>query len=157
MLLDSISHATITGGIAANIEKPEGLQFDNGQRPADVYVPNWHDNSLCVDVSVVSPFCSTYRRLAAQDDSGTHLAQRAQDKRQKYQALMLRHGLTLLPFIVDVFGKLHTDAHNFLHKLAHMVYSTTGFTTAKALLKHYKTQILFKIVRSVGAQIIAVG
>lgn len=70
---DVIHSFANSGGVTATVEKTN-LIDGTDQRPADVYLANWHQRRTCIDVSVFNPMAASNRNAAA-ENSG-HLQQR---------------------------------------------------------------------------------
>jgi hypothetical protein len=81
----------------------------------DLFVTT-HEGAFMLDVSVVHPLAEWALRRGA--DSSKAMAVRARIKRRKYGVAAKEKGATMVPFVVDVYGRLSAHAITFLRQLA---------------------------------------
>ena len=86
-------------------------------RPADLLLPSWNGaRSLCVDVTVVSPWTPD-----GEGNSAGALEQAAARKVAKYRDACQRTGMDFLPLAVTHFGTLGEEASQFLGRVMRSV------------------------------------
>ena len=97
-----------------------------GNKPADVYIPNWIEGKdAALDVTVVSPLQATLIHKAAEE--GGHALKHAYERkfRQVGQECEAQ-GLKFCPLPVETLGGWHPKAITLLSKLAHQLARQTG-------------------------------
>ena len=86
-------------------------------RPADLLLPSWNGaRSLCVDVTVVSPWTPD-----GEGNSAGALEQAAARKVAKYRDACQRTGMDFIPLAVTHFGTLGEEASQFLGRVMRSV------------------------------------
>jgi hypothetical protein len=83
----------------------------------DLYITT-HEDAYMLDVTVVHPLTDWAMRVCKDSgNSSKALAARERTKRRKYGVAAKEKSATMVPFVVDVYGRLGTSALDFLRQL----------------------------------------
>ncbi len=101
------------------------LREDVGNRPADIFIPDFNGHGVCIDVTVVSSL-----KQDAQAP-GVNAAQAEDNKNQKYRDNCSKNGFHFIPFVIESLGGFGRQALTFLDKLAVMLAERKGMDVPK--------------------------
>ena len=97
-----------------------------GDKPADIYIPNWVQGcDTAFDVSVVSPLQVSLVQRAAKE-AEFPVKHRHEEKLAKHQESCHRENIMLAPLVVSTFGAWHKEAEAHMKNLARAVATNEG-------------------------------
>ncbi len=95
-------------------------------RPADILMAGDNHQSVCVDVTVVSPLNLSTVFKPAGKYPGRAAAEAARGKIEKHEINCTAAAKDFVPFAADVCGYLDQDAVELLHRFAHRIGVRSG-------------------------------
>ena len=95
-------------------------------RPADVLINENTGRHTCIDVTVVSPMCTSNARFAP----GRLVSEKADSKITKHAEACEQAGFDFLPFAIDVCGIMDSRALALLSRLAQAYAAASGLATS---------------------------
>lgn len=117
-LRDVIHNNMVTAVFSPVLEPPHILR-NSGQKPADIFTPNWADGkAACFDVAVTCPLQSKYLAHSAQTQlyAANHYAEYV--KVPKYTKVVEEMGLNFIPLIFESFGGMNPVCEETLLRVA---------------------------------------
>ena len=123
-------------GRSANLRPRKEVMVDSsGQRPADVYFPDWsRGRPLAIDVTVSHPSQSTTSLRARGEASASERAaeRREAEKERRYKAKCGAKGVDFLAAAVCCFGGWLGDSEAVVGELADRIAYSTGLAASVA-------------------------
>jgi hypothetical protein len=117
---DAINKACLMAGWTPKLEKA-GLIENSNDRPADVFIPSFHNGKSCaVDVAVTHALQPNAINYAARETAGAAKRYAIKVKDHKYKEVLAKqdHGIDFLPVVVDCFGAWDNRAIIFFKQIA---------------------------------------
>ena len=128
-----------------------GQDSQGNLRPADILIPNWNgERSLCIDVTIVSPF-----RRGSNLSSSELVAAAAARKRGKHEAACQQNGFDFLPFATSTFGDMDQDATTFLKRVQRALNEAQYLNMSPTLYADRLDRLVFAIQKGVARQLTA--
>lgn len=133
---------------------PRTEEGDGRLRPGDVYLPRWAGiQPAAIDVSVVNPLNAGVVSRAA-TDQGAAAAEAAERKCTKYAPYVAANNVSFIPFIMETFGGLGTDAIMFIKRLATQAARHRG-SEYKTEKKHLFQKLSITLQRGIASMLIS--
>jgi hypothetical protein len=141
-LVGTISKFCHEGAIPTTIEPrpPSGV---DRKRPDTAH--NFTGKEVVTDVTVPHPSAKSYVRWGSWKEEGQTAKLAHQKKNDKYRALAVREGVTMMPLAIETYGWAHPGVHAFLKLVAKETVdaglsdqSAGAFPTPKIMIgRHY--------------------
>ncbi len=122
-------------------------------RPADILMAGDNHQSVCVDVTVVSPLnlCHVYKPSGT--SPGRAATEAAREKIEKHEGNCTAAAKDFVAFAADVCGYLDQDAVELLHRFAHRIGASSG-RGFKDALRVCRRKISIAIQAGVALQLV---
>ena len=91
-------------------------------RPADILLNEGTGRQTCIDVTIVSPMCTSYANI----NVGELATKKADEKIKKHLAACEQAGYDFLPFAIDTCGVMDARANILLTRLANAYEAISG-------------------------------
>lgn len=124
------------------------------KKPADLLIDGDKSQSLCVDMTVVSPLSQAKADGNAYKLLGQLVRHSANKKNEEYLATCQAHGMEFLPFAVDVCGMIDKTAAELLQRFASGMAQRQGKTYSYTIAL-CRRKISFAIQHSVARQLVS--
>jgi hypothetical protein len=112
--------------------EPSGMDRDSRKRPADVLIPGWWGGGPAwVDVAVTAATNLSVRQ-AASKSQGHAAACRELDKHTHYDALAVKEGASMVPFVLEHYGGFGKSAVSVIKTLAKGYARHKGLSLSEA-------------------------
>ena len=126
-------------------------------RPDGTLVPNVsataRDRGLLVDVFWADPTAQRYRRKAAQED-GAALVDTTREKYTRYGDDIITIAFTLIPFGVEILGRICRHAHAYVRSMAfHETSASDGAYPYSSIMMKWRQYISTAVQRAVSESV----